>query len=432
MAAWEPVMEYREFLDLIYRRYSANIKLSLDRIVELAAELGSPQNKLSGFHVGGTNGKGSVCATLEALCLAHGFSTGLNTSPHLINYKERFRIDGKEPEIQTLLDLFLQYQPLFDKYQASFFEISTALAFIQFAQKPVDVSIFEVGLGGRLDATNVFTPEVAAITTIGLDHIKTLGNSVKLIAAEKAGIIKSGISLVLGKIVPPALDVILQVAEQKKVPTYRYGVDIIGKSQASDIGGITFDFAFRDHQFKGLHANLLGDHQVTNISTALACFILYSQIKGFEVKEEAVRHAIDHINWRGRMQVLSSKPPIILDGAHNMEGMKALVDTLDRVFPNVKPRFMISILADKDFSGMIELICSRASHVYVAKNQSDRAATVEDLVSEIGKYPVKVSSAPSVAEAYEMARRDMRDDDVLVCGGSLFTVGEVLNHLFEK
>lgn len=422
-------MDYREFLDLIYQRYSANIKLNLDRIIDLATDLGSPQNKLSGFHVGGTNGKGSVCATLEALSLAHGFSTGLNTSPHLVNYKERFRIDGKEPEIQILLDLFLKYQPLFDKHEASFFEISTALAFIQFAQKPVDVSIFEVGLGGRLDATNVFTPDVAAITTIGLDHVKTLGNSVELIAAEKAGIIKSGISLVLGNIVPPALEVILQVAEQKQVPTYRYGVDILSKSQASDIQGITFDFAFQDYQFKSLHANLLGDHQVTNISTALACFILYSQIKGFEVKEAAVRQAIEQINWRGRMQVLSSEPPIILDGAHNMEGVRALVDTMDRIFPAVKPRFMISILADKDFSGMIELICSRASHIYVAQNQSDRAATVEELVAEINKYPVKVSSAASVAEAYDMARHDMQEGDVLVCGGSLFTVGEVLNHI---
>ncbi len=422
-------MDYREFLDLIYRRYSANIKLNLDRIIKLVTDLGSPQDKLSGFHVGGTNGKGSVCATLEALSLAHGFSTGLNTSPHLINYKERFRIDGQEPEIQTLLDLFLEYQPLFDKYEASFFEISTALAFIQFSQKPVDVSIFEVGLGGRLDATNVFTPDVAAITTIGLDHVKTLGNSVELIAAEKAGIIKSGIELVLGNISPPALDVITQVAEQKKVPVYRYGVDIVSKSQASSMSGITFDFAFQDYQFKGLHANLLGDHQVTNISTALACFILYSKIKGFEVKEAAVRQAISQINWRGRMQVLSIDPPIILDGAHNMEGVKALVDTLDRIFPQVKPRFMLSILADKDFSHMIELICSRASHVYVAQNQSDRAATVEELVSEISKYPVKVSSAASVAEAYDMAVGDMQAGDVLVCGGSLFTVGEVLNHL---
>lgn len=422
-------MDYREFLDLIYQRYSANIKLNLDRIVALMTELGSPQDKLSGFHVGGTNGKGSVCATLEALSLAHGFSTGLNTSPHLINYRERFRIDGEEPEIQTLLDLFLKYQPLFDKHEASFFEISTALAFIQFAQKPVDVSIFEVGLGGRLDATNVFTPDVAAITTIGLDHIKTLGNSVELIAAEKAGIIKSGIELVLGNITPPALDVITRVAEQKQVPVYRYGVDIISTSQASSMAGITFDFAFQDYQFKGLHANLLGDHQVTNISTALACFILCSKLKGFEVKEAAVRQAISRINWRGRMQVLSLDPPIILDGAHNMEGVKALVDTLDRIFPSVKPRFMLSILADKDFSHMIELICSRASHIYVAQNQSDRAATLEELLAEIKKYPVKVSSADSVAAAYDLALGDMKAGDVLVCGGSLFTVGEVLNHL---
>lgn len=420
------MMDYHEFLELIYKKHSANVKLNLNRISELVKELGSPQDKLSGFHIAGTNGKGSVCATLEALSLEHGFSTGLNTSPHLINFTERFRINGKEVELEKLLELFKKHQPLFEEKEASFFEISTALAFILFEQKKLELNIFEVGLGGRLDATNVFSPEVAAITTIGLDHVKTLGNTLERVAAEKAGILKNGSTLVLGNIVPSALRVITQVAILKKMPIYRYGLDILSYPHPSDINGISFDFAFKDHQFKNLHANLLGEHQVANISTALACFILYSKIKGFEVKEEAVRQALSKINWRGRMQVLSTKPPIILDGAHNMEGVRALIDTLDKMFPNVKPRFLISILADKDFSGMIELICSRASHIYVAQNQSDRAATISEQLAEINKYPVKTSTAASVAEAYRMARNDMKKSEVLVCGGSLYTVGEIL------
>ena len=403
------------------------MKLNLDRMTDLMLDIGSPQNNLSGFHVAGTNGKGSVCATLEALALEHGQSCGLNTSPHLIRYNERFRVNGKELEMPVILKYFKKYQPLFEKREASFFEISTALAFILFEQLKVQTSIIEVGLGGRLDATNVFDAEVAAITTIGLDHVKTLGNSLVRIAAEKAGILKNDTKLVLGNIEPSALRVITQLAVIKKISIYRYGLDILSYLKDLNISGITFDYSFRDYSFKDLHAKLLGAHQVANISTALSAFILYSKIKGFEVSEQAVRKALDKINWQGRMQVLSSEPPIILDGAHNLQGVQALIETVDLVFPKVKPRFLISILGDKDYSGMIKLLCSRASHIYVAQNMSDRAATVEEQLLEIKKHNVPFSTAKSVAEAYNMARNDLKKNDVLICGGSLYTVGEILD-----
>jgi len=351
-------LNYQEFLDHIYQKYSGNVKLELDRMVGLLKDMGSPQQKLSGFHIAGTNGKGSVCATLEALAMAHGLSTGLNTSPHLIDYTERFRIDGQELSFQRVLDTFLRYEDIFEKWSASFFEISTAIAFAVFAEEQLDCSIIEVGLGGRLDATNLFTPDVTAITTIGLDHVKTLGGTLELIAAEKAGIIKRGVPLVLGSIEPSPLHVIMKVAEGKDVPIYRWGLDYLSIAGQDNIAGICFDYFYEDIGWKDLRANLMGEHQAVNLATALTCFIQYAAIKGFEVSEAAVRNALMNINWRGRMQVLSIQPPIILDGAHNLHGIQALVKTLDKAFPDKKINFVISILADKDYRGMIELICS--------------------------------------------------------------------------
>lgn len=419
-------MNYQEFLDHIYKKYSGNVKLELDRMIGLLKDMGSPQSRLNGFHVAGTNGKGSVCATLEALALAHGLSTGLNTSPHLIDYTERFRVNGRELDFQRVLDTFHRYEDLFARWEASFFEISTAIAFSVFDSEGLDCCVIEVGLGGRLDATNLFKPNVAAITTIGLDHVKTLGGTLELIASEKAGIIKSGVPLVLGSIEAAPLGVIMKVADAKGVPVYRYGLDFGAETGRDDLAGLCFDYCYGDIEWKGLRANLMGEHQAVNLSTALTCFVHYAAIKGFEVSEDAVRHALLNINWRGRMQVLSADPPVIVDGAHNIQGIQALNKTLDKVFPGRRLKFVVSILADKDYSGMIELICSRAAHIYVAQNQSDRAASAEEQLAEIGKHQVGATACASVAEAYTQALAELKPDEVLVCGGSLYTVGEVL------
>jgi dihydrofolate synthase/folylpolyglutamate synthase len=419
-------MQYQEFLDHIYRKYSGNVKLELDRMIGLMKDMGDPQDSLKGFHIAGTNGKGSVCAALESLAMAHGLSTGMNTSPHLIDYMERFRMGGRELPFQAVLDEFHRFEPLFEKWDASFFEITTAIAFSIFASRKLDCAIMEVGLGGRLDATNLFTPDVAAITTIGLDHVKTLGGTLELIAAEKAGIIKPDVPLVLGDIDASPREVILKAAAEKRVPVYRYGVDYHAESQTDTIEGLSFDYRSGDFCWKGLRVNLLGEHQAANMAVAITCFLLYAQGHGIAVEEGKVRAALEKINWRGRMQVLSRKPAIIVDGAHNVHGIQALLRTMDKVFPARKVRFLISILADKDYSEMVRLICSRAEKIYVAQNESDRAASVEDQMAEVARHGVPAVPCTSVAEALAIARAELGEDDVLICGGSLYTVGEVL------
>ncbi|MDP3113866.1 MAG: folylpolyglutamate synthase/dihydrofolate synthase family protein [Candidatus Cloacimonadaceae bacterium] len=424
-------MLYQEFLDHIYKKYSGNVKLELDRMRNLMTEMGDPQTRLDGFHIAGTNGKGSVCATLEALCIAHGLSTGMNTSPHLINYTERFRVGGKDLSFPQILDCFHRYETLFEKWDASFFEISTAIAFELFVEAELDCSVIEVGLGGRLDATNLFTPSVTAITSIGLDHIKTLGGTVELIAAEKAGIIKAGIPLVMGYIDPSPSSVIEAIALERNAPIFMIGRDFHVDPVNQDIDGICFNFRFGELVFESLGANLIGSHQSANLSVALAAFIIYAQKHGIAVSEEAIRSALEKINWKGRMQVLSKQPVIILDGAHNVQGVQALIHTLDNIFPQQKLRFLISILADKDYLEMISLFCSKAFHIYIAQNQSDRAATAEDQAKQVGKHSVPYTIADSVAAALNLALSDMESDDVLICCGSLYTVGEVLQEWKE-
>lgn len=419
-------MQYQEFLDHIYRKYSGNVKLELDRMRNLLEDMDNPQNSLRGFHIAGTNGKGSVCATLEALCLAHGWHTGLNTSPHLIDYMERFRLDGNELPFKRVLDIFHRFEVLFEKWDASFFEITTAIAFQLFKEEQVHTSIMEVGLGGRLDATTLFTPDVCAITTIGLDHVKTLGGTLELIAAEKAGIIKPGIPVVLGQIDPSPQKVIVSKAREQKAPLYVFGKDYSVRIAARQITGLELDYSFGRHVYKNLRTNLIGEHQAANIAVALTAFLLHAKRRGLPVSSRKIRKALLHVNWRGRMQVLSSTPLIIADGAHNVQGVQALLGTLQKLRPRRRFRFLISILADKNFSEMIRIFCSKAEKVYVAQNTSDRSASLEEQVAELKKHGVPYVTAGSVAEAFQIAQSELSPRDILVCGGSLYTVGEVL------
>ena len=424
-------MQYQEFLDHIYQRYSGNVKLELTRMEGLLKDMGSPERRLGGFHVAGTNGKGSVCATLEALALAHGLKTGLNTSPHLINYTERFRIGGQEVPFAAILQKFQSNEELFNRWDASFFEITTAIAFSMFAEAKLDLAVMEVGLGGRLDATSLFVPDVCAITTIALDHIKTLGGTVEIIAGEKAGIIKDQIPLVLGDIEASPRKIIQEAAISKNAPVYLYDKDWQVEITSDSTAGICFDYHFKDYHFPQLTANLMGEHQAINLGEALTAFILYCEKYKIEPDQDKVREALAKINWFGRMQVLSLAPTVIIDGAHNVHGVRALMGSLDKVYPDRKLVFVLSILADKDYSEMIRMICSKAEKVYVAQNTSDRAATAAAQQAAVAKHQVQAIIADSVAAAFQTAYEEAGPDSVIVAGGSLFTVGEVIS-AFKK
>ncbi|OQC07913.1 MAG: Folylpolyglutamate synthase [Candidatus Cloacimonetes bacterium ADurb.Bin089] len=233
--------------------------------------------------------------------------------------------------------------------------------------------------------------------------------------------------MVLGEIEASPRTIIEAVAMAKQVPVFRYQRDWQTSINNDSIDGINLNYQFGNYALPNLEVNLIGEHQAINIGTALTAFILYAQKKKLSLDEETIRQALKNISWQGRMQVLSRKPIIILDGAHNVHGVKALMQTLEKLFPNRNVKFMLSILRDKDYPAMLSLICSRAEQVYVAQNQSERAATVDEQVSVIANYEIPCKTAPSVAEAYALAVQECNPDDVLIVCGSLYTVGEVLS-----
>jgi dihydrofolate synthase/folylpolyglutamate synthase len=426
------MMNYTEFLAYIYQRYSGNVKLGLDRMEGILTDMQHPEQKLKGIHIGGTNGKGSTSATCEALALAHTLHTGLNTSPHLIDFCERFRFDGQNVQFREVVETFHRFEEIFTRWDASFFEITTAIAFQLFVDKSVNTSIFEVGLGGRLDATNLFTPEVAVITTIGLDHIKTLGDTVEKIAFEKAGIVKPGVPLVLGRIPASPLSVILEQAQSKQALVYQIDRDFTIRNIKNTAEGVSFDYAFGSHFFPALKTNLLGKHQAINVANAVTAFLLYCERTGTIPQEQQIRFALRHIHWMGRMQLLQNEPIVIIDGAHNQQGIEVLCENIAELFPGKKLLFVISILADKDYVRMLQSLCPYAKRFYISKNDSDRAAEIEQQTEVVQAMGIEFVTAPTVKEAYQIALADAGKDDVIIGGGSLYTVGEILSSVNSR
>lgn len=424
-------MEYKEFLETLYQRYSGNIKLGLQRMFEILADMDSPHTKLKGIHVAGTNGKGSTCAMLEALCLANNLTTGLNTSPHLVNYTERFRINGNNLDYETIYKEYQKWKATFNRTDASFFEITTAIAFKLFLDNKVDTSIFEVGLGGRLDGTNPFISTVTAITSISIDHRKTLGDNIELIAAEKAGIIKENVPLVISKLKKSALEVILKVADEKFAPTYIYNKDYFVSNVRLTDKGTMFDYSLPELNinFKDIAVNLLGEHQSLNAGVALTSFLIYLQIRGIAINEEQIRAGLAKVVWSGRMQIINFEPLTILDGAHNDAGMDFLIDNINSIFPNRNKRFVLGILQDKPFKEMIGMASKIASKLYLCQSNSQRAADV-DLLAEVAEsLNLDYEKIPDVFEAYQKAIKDAKKDDIIIIGGSLYTISEVLAKL---
>ena len=424
-------MNYEQFLEHIYQRHSGNVKLGLDRMLAILQSMNHPEQKLSGFHIAGTNGKGSTAAMIEAISIYHNLSTGLNTSPHLVDYRERIRINRNQISFDELYEIYTKFEHIFNEYEASFFEITTAIAFYYFYIKNVDVSIFEVGLGGRLDGTNPFNSDIAVITTIAYDHTKSLGNSLEKIAFEKAGIIKEDKPVVLGKLPKVALDKINEVAKEKNAQVFQYdkyfSVSHIKLGQT----GTTFDFHSDILDIKNVTTNLLGYHQATNAGVAVYAFIKYMQIKGLRVDYKKIKNALKNVIWKGRMQILSYNPTVIIDGAHNEEGISLLVKNIREIFPDKKIYFVMAILRDKKLDAIIKMISSIAYKIYISKNNSTRAAELDIQEDLVKKYHNNYTIIPDVANATEKAIKEASDDDVVLISGSLYTISEVLkNYIF--
>ncbi|MEA1973248.1 MAG: folylpolyglutamate synthase/dihydrofolate synthase family protein [Candidatus Cloacimonadota bacterium] len=421
-------MNYEEFKEYIYKRNSANIKLGLERIENILDLMDSPNKKLQGIHIGGTNGKGSTCAMCESISIAHNIKTGFNSSPHLIDYSERIRIDRENITYPDLLKMYKKWEEVFESNEASFFEITTSLAFNYFYENKVDNAIFEVGLGGRLDGTNPFQATVAGITTISLDHTKSLGDSIEKIAFEKAGILKKGIPVVIGKMPEIAKQIIRDKALAVKTKVIEFDKDFFIKNISIDDNGTKFDLdcRFESKIYKNLTTNMLGEHQAYNAAMAFIISKLYFENTNKIFNVEKARAGLNDVIWKGRMEIINNSPTIIVDGAHNVEGVHLLVENLKKMFPKKKFKFVLAILRDKHLDEMIGEISTITSKFYISKNQSNRAAEISDQTIVAQKNNAVFQTYETVENALNAAKDEANYDDIIIVTGSLYTISEIL------
>ncbi len=433
-------MDYEEAIEYLYNLKIYGMSLGLERIEQLLRVLGSPHRNIKAIHVAGTNGKGSVCAMLSSILHSAGSKVGLFTSPHLLSFEERIRVNGLPVPRDKLCSLVEKIKPIAEEMveggkfeHPTFFEMATAMAFKHFGDENVDHAVLEVGLGGRLDATNVVTPLVSVITTIALDHMHVLGTSLEEVAREKAGIIKPGVPVVTGVEDDAILKLIRKICEERNCKIYTSNERGAYHLRESNIDGQVFDLDLKGfgHGYKDLKINLLGRHQLKNaLIAALTLGVLKD--KGVITQENDLREGFERTRWPGRLEIVQKNPTIILDCAHNPAGMKALRQALNELFGDKKLTLIIGIMRDKDIPGIIKEITSGANNIIVTKPTFERAAEPEIIESEAKRYCCDVLVIDKVADAVSYAVKNASVDGVICITGSIFNVGEAMEALAKE
>jgi len=417
----------KKTLRYLFSLESLGIKPGLLRIEKLLDLLGNPQNSYPSILVGGTNGKGSTASMIASVLREAGLKkVALYTSPHLSEFNERITVDGSEITGRKITQLTSKIKALLGRnLKPSFFELTTAMAFEYFREKKADLAVLEVGMGGRWDATNVVTPLVSVITGISLDHTRYLGNTIRDIAFEKAGIIKYKGRVVTGATLPPSLNVIKEEARKKKASLYILGRDfrIAGEEDS-------FSYYGGGKPLKRLCLNLKGRHQTRNAACALKTIDILKDY-GYGIKKEAVRKGLKKAAWPGRFEIVRKNPAVILDCAHNPEGALVLKEALRRV-PFKKLIFVIGVMEDKDIEGIFSALLALADTVIFTEPSCKRRAGVEMLLERLGNYAGKVIVKRKIREALKEAFKEASGKDCICVTGSIFTVGEARRYLYEK
>jgi dihydrofolate synthase / folylpolyglutamate synthase len=432
---------YNQALDYLYSFVDYSLKKSselakahfeLGRMRALMAALGNPQDAYPIIHVAGTKGKGSTSALMASALTTGGYKTGLYTSPHLQDYVERIQIDGEPISHSGLVNLVDEIKPAVAKIPAlTTFEITTALAFLYFARQEITAAVIEVGLGGRLDATNVVTPRVAVITSLSYDHMAVLGNTLTLIAGEKAGIIKPGIPVVSSPQVDEALSVLVKVSAERNAPLTLVGRDVTFLPIERSLDGQTLSIV--NHQSPAgtsskiknpviLRIPLLGAYQLINAATAYTAL----QTSGLRLSEADLRRGFAEVRWPCRFEVVRREPPLVLDSAHNLDSFEKLAQTLEDYFPGKPVILVFGASEDKDVSGMFNALKSRLKRVIATKAVHPRALEPEQIAETAGRLGIPAETVAPVqtalARALELAASR---GEIVLSAGSMFVTAEV-------
>lgn len=410
----------------------------LERMVELLALRGNPHLKLKVIHIGGTNGKGSTIAFLKNMLEKLGLRVGVFSSPYLIHYTDQISINGESIPETRLEDLMADYHSLLEGESAdnlqgtTEFEIITAISYDYFASEQVDVAIMEVGMGGLLDSTNVCQPILTGITTIGLDHVALLGDTLEAIAEQKAGIIKRGIPLVTGRIAPEALAVIDRIAEGKAAPRLAYGKDYQVSHQESVVTGEVFDYtsSLRQGRFQ---TGLLGLHQIENAGMAIALLDAFCKEDGRELaSNHLLAQALEETSWPGRLEIVSRNPSMILDGAHNPHAIKALLATLQERFADYRKEILFTCIKTKALEDMLDLLGAMPDTELTLTHFDDSRATDESVLKEAAKS--RNLSYQGWQDFLEQKLTDKKEEKktVRIVTGSLYFLSQVRAYLMER
>ena len=402
-------MTYQETLDWMFaqlpmyqKQGKTAFKKDLTNTIVLAKHLGNPERKFKSIHVGGTNGKGSTSHMIASILQEAGYKVGLYTSPHLKNFTERIRINGEEISKDSVKDFIVKNKPFLEEQGLSFFEMTVGMAFNEFANKNVDIAVVEVGLGGRLDSTNIITPEVSVITNIGLDHTQFLGETLIEIAGEKAGIIKNSVPVVIG--------------ERQKETT------LVFERKAEECG-VELVFASDSHEVYS--TDLLGDYQLHNSRTAVRAV---KELKDYVISKESIEkgllNVVRNTNLKGRWQILQGLPKIICDTAHNKEGLSYVLAQLSK--ENYKRlHILLGVVSDKKLENVLPMFPKEAVY-YFCRPNIPRGLSEEKLKEKAKKYGLRGESYSSVNDGYKSLKINLKENDLAYVGGSTFVVAEII------
>lgn len=420
---------YEQAIEWIHGRLRTGIKPGLARMDYMMERLDHPERRLRAVHIGGTNGKGSTTAMLRSILTEAGFETGTFTSPYIEQFNERISVNGVPVSDEDITHLAGKIKVIADEMESleiggpSEFEIITAMAFYYFAYvHPVDIVLFEVGLGGRLDSTNIVHPVLSIITTIGMDHIQFLGDTLEDIAGEKAGIIKSGVPVITAVHQPEARAVIAGKAAEMRAALYEYGHDFSGEWKGSTKEGEQFNFASPYSRRPSLQTGLAGLHQVQNAAMAVMAADYLRMYYSFLIEDTDIKEGLQKAVWPGRFETLSETPLIIADGAHNEEGVAALVKTIGQRFPDKTLHILFAAMKDKPLAGMIDQLSDAADHLYLTTFDFPRAAGAKQYEKYQSETVQIVKNYPSMIQLFQ---QNSSDQDVLIITGSLYFISNV-------
>ena len=424
-------MTATESLDYLYGLIPKGIKFGLNNITAVLSELGNPQLNAQSIQIAGTNGKGSTAAFCESTLRNAGYRVGLYTSPHLVHFCERIQVNRDlMAESEMIKTIFRVKKAVEDiEIPITFFEFATAMAFLHFSEQKTDINIIEVGMGGRLDATSLCKGDISIITSISKDHTSYLGEELEKIAFEKASIIKEGGTVFAMKGVEEVNQTIKDIADQKSAKLKFLGDHFWVEGTGNKVFSQFIKYSNKKLCLKNLELSLIGDFQAKNAALAISACLYYANKIGKDLSEESIRKGLKDTSWCGRMEIVSSKPTMILDAAHNPAAVKEMADSIKKLFSYSRAIVILGVMKDKPSGEILKILSSFADHFILVRPNQERSENPERLKQIMSRHKVSCEVIESVPNAIRKVKQILLSDDIVCITGSIFTVGEAKKYL---